>query len=38
MADAWPGWRSEKERAHVFAQFDEARRLYQQRGAEATAP
>ncbi len=37
MAEAWPGWRSEKERAHVFAQFDEAKRLYQARAAEATA-
>jgi len=34
MAEAWPGWRSPKERAHVFAQFDEAKRIYQQRGAE----
>ena len=24
MAEAWPGWRSQKEREHVFAQFDEA--------------
>ncbi|MBP7775912.1 MAG: CehA/McbA family metallohydrolase [Acidobacteria bacterium] len=37
MAEAWPGWRSEKERAHVFAQFDEAKRLYQARAAEAAA-
>ncbi len=29
MAEAWPGWRSEKEKEHVFAQFDEARRIYQ---------
>ena len=29
MAEAWPGWRSDKEREHVFAQFDEARRIYQ---------
>ena len=28
MAEAWPHWRSEKERAHVFAQFDEARAIY----------
>ncbi len=34
MAEAWPGWRSQKERAHVFAQFDEAKKIYQQRGAE----
>jgi TolB protein len=36
MAEAWPGWRSQKERDHVFAQFDEAKRVYQQRAAEAT--
>ena len=29
MAEEWPGWRSEKERAHVFAQFDEARQIYE---------
>ena len=29
MAEEWPGWRSDKEREHVFAQFDEARRIYQ---------
>ena len=29
MAEEWPGWRSERERAHVFAQFDEARAIYQ---------
>ena len=28
MAEEWPGWRSDKEREHVFAQFDEARRIY----------
>ncbi len=36
MAEAWPGWRSEKEKEHVFAQFDEARRIYQ--GFLAQAP
>jgi hypothetical protein len=36
MAEAWPGWRSEKEKEHVFAQFDEAKRLYQ--GFLAQAP
>jgi hypothetical protein len=36
MAEAWPDWRSEKEKAHVFAQFDEARRIYQ--GFLAQAP
>ncbi|HUU33163.1 MAG TPA: CehA/McbA family metallohydrolase, partial [Vicinamibacterales bacterium] len=35
MAEAWPGWRSQKERDHVFAQFDEAKAIYQQRAAEA---
>ncbi len=28
LADAWPGWRSEVEKEHVFGQFDEARRVY----------
>ncbi len=28
MADAWPGWRADTERDHVFAQFDEARAVY----------
>ena len=35
MADEWPGWRSERERRHVFAQFDEARAIYQGFAAEA---
>ncbi len=35
QAEAWPGWRSDKEKAHVFAQFDEARAVYRQRLAEA---
>jgi hypothetical protein len=35
LAEAWPGWRSEKEKEHVFAQFDEAKRLYQGFLAEA---
>ena len=35
LADAWPGWRSERERAHVFAQFDEARQVYERFAAEA---
>lgn len=41
MADKWPGWRSDKEKAHVFAQFEEARQIYRKRAAEAstvTAP
>jgi len=28
LADAWPGWRSETEKVHVFAQFEEARQVY----------
>ena len=35
MAEAWPGWRSQRERDHVYAQFDEARRIYRRRGEEA---
>ena len=35
MAEAWPGWRSERERQHVFAQFDEARAIYEGFAAEA---
>ena len=35
MADAWPGWRSERERAHVFAQFDEAREVYRRFAQES---
>ena len=35
MAEAWPGWRSQAERDHVFAQFDEARAIYADFAAEA---
>lgn len=35
MADAWPGWTSAQERAHVFGQFDEARAIYRRFAAEA---
>ncbi|MEM7417050.1 MAG: CehA/McbA family metallohydrolase [Gemmatimonadota bacterium] len=35
MADQWPGWRSDAEKAHVYAQFDEARGIYRRLGAEA---
>ena len=28
LADAWPGWRSVRERAHVFGQFEQAREVY----------
>ena len=37
MAEAWPGWRSQKEKDHVYAQFDEARAVYRKLLAEATA-
>jgi TolB protein len=29
MAEAWPGWRSDSEKRHVFAQFAEARQIYE---------
>ena len=35
MADAWPGWRAEDERTHVFAQFEDARDVYRQFLADA---
>ncbi len=35
LTDAWPGWRSQKEKDHVYAQFDEARKIYRQFAAEA---
>ena len=35
MAEEWPYWRSEAEKAHVFAQFDEARAIYEDFRAEA---
>jgi TolB protein len=38
MADAWPGWSSAQERAHVFGQFDEARAIYKRFAEEAPAP
>jgi TolB protein len=37
QADAWPDWRSQKEKDHVFAQFDEARAVYRQFLREASA-
>lgn len=36
LAEAWPGWRSQKEKAHVYAQFDEARAVYRKFLTEAT--
>lgn len=37
MADAAPGWRSQWERDQVFAQFREARAIYERFAREATA-
>ena len=37
MADASPGWRSPKEKEHVFAQFDQARSVYRKFLEEAAA-
>jgi TolB protein len=34
MAEEWPWWRSEREKKHVFAQFDEARAIYQKLSSE----
>jgi dipeptidyl aminopeptidase/acylaminoacyl peptidase len=36
LAEAWPGWRADTERAHVFAQFEEARTVYRRFASEAT--
>ena len=35
LTEAWPGWRSQKEKDHVYAQFDEARKVYRQFASEA---
>ena len=35
MAELWPGWRSDAEKEHVYAQFDEARAIYRARREEA---
>ena len=35
QAERHPGWRSERERKHVLAQFAEARKVFEQRAAEA---
>ena len=37
LADAWPGWRSQKEKDHVYAQFEEARQVYRRFAAEDAA-
>jgi len=36
MAEEWPDWRSQAEKDHVYAQFDEARAVYRSRRSEAT--
>lgn len=38
MAEAWPGWRSQREKSHVYAQFDAARAVYQRFREEAATP
>ena len=35
LAEAWPGWRSPKEKDHVYAQFEEARKVYRRLSSEA---
>ena len=35
LAEAWPGWRSPKEKQHVYSQFDEARKVYRRFADEA---
>jgi hypothetical protein len=35
LAEAWPGWRSQKEKDHVYAQFEEARQVYRRLAGEA---
>ena len=35
MAEAWAYWRSDKEKEHVFAQFEEAREIYRRFAKEA---
>ena len=35
MAEAWPGWRSQAEKDHVFSQFSEARQVYQRLARES---
>ncbi len=37
MAEEWPGWRSQKEQDHVYAQFAEARAVYRKFAEEADA-
>ncbi len=35
MAEEWPGWRSQREKDHVYAQFEEARDVYRRLRSEA---
>jgi hypothetical protein len=35
QAEAWPDWRSQKEKDHVYAQFEEARAIYRRFLSEA---
>jgi hypothetical protein len=35
LAEAWPGWRAQKEKDHVYAQFEEARKVYRRFASEA---
>ena len=35
LAEAWPGWRSAKEKDHVYGQFEEARKVYRRLASEA---
>ena len=35
LANAWPWWRSDAEKQHVFEQFDEAKRIYDRFAVEA---
>ena len=37
LADAWPGWRSPREKDHVYGQFEEARNVYRRLASEAAA-
>ena len=38
MAAAWPDWRSQREKDHVFAQFEEARQVYRRLMTEDAGP
>ena len=35
LTEAWPGWRSQKEKDHTYTQFDEARKVYRQLAIES---